>query len=77
MAFMLTTLRRPGSSSRAGAAGERVRAAKQAAMLGLGQPLEHALAMNYTEVLRMRRSEDSVEGPGAFAEKRKPRRQGR
>lgn len=54
-----------------------VRAVKQAAMLGLGQPLEQALAMNYNEVLRMRRSEDTVEGPRAFAEKRKPRWQGR
>ena len=49
-----------------------VRASKQAALMGLGQPLEAALAMNYTEAVRMRRSEDTVEGPRAFAEKRKP-----
>jgi enoyl-CoA hydratase/carnithine racemase len=49
-----------------------VRASKQAALMGLGQPLEAALAMNYTELVRMRRSEDTVEGPRAFAEKRKP-----
>ena len=49
-----------------------IRASKQAVMMGLGQPLETALAMNYTEVARMRRSEDLVEGPRAFAEKRKP-----
>ena len=49
-----------------------IRASKQAAMMGLGQPLEAALAMNYTELTRMRRSEDTVEGPRAFAEKRKP-----
>jgi dehydration protein DpgD len=49
-----------------------IRASKQAAMMGLGQPLEAALAMNYTELVRMRRSEDLVEGPRAFAEKRKP-----
>jgi enoyl-CoA hydratase/carnithine racemase len=49
-----------------------VRASKQAAMMGLGHPLETALAMNYTEAVRMRRSEDTVEGPRAFAEKRKP-----
>jgi enoyl-CoA hydratase/carnithine racemase len=54
-----------------------VRAVKQAALMGLGQPLETALAMNYPAVLRMRRSEDTVEGPRAFAEKRKPRWQGR
>ena len=28
--------------------------------------------MNYTEVLRMLYSEDAIEGPRAFAEKRKP-----
>ncbi len=49
-----------------------IRASKQAAMMGLGHPLDLALAMNYTEALRMRRSEDTVEGPRAFAEKRKP-----
>ena len=49
-----------------------VRASKQAALMGLGQPLEAALAMNYTEAVRMRRSEDTVEGPRAFSEKRKP-----
>ena len=49
-----------------------IRASKQAAMMGLGQPLDAALAMNYTEAVRMRRSEDTVEGPRAFAEKRKP-----
>ena len=49
-----------------------IRASKQTAMTGLGQPLDIALAMNYTEAVRMRRSEDTVEGPRAFAEKRKP-----
>src|SRR5262245_5354445 len=49
-----------------------VRASKQAAMTGLGHPLDVALAMNFTEAVRMRRSEDTVEGPRAFAEKRKP-----
>ena len=54
-----------------------VRASKQAALQGLGSPLEIALNMNYTEVLRMQCSEDTVEGPRAFAEKRKPNWQAR
>jgi dehydration protein DpgD len=54
-----------------------IRASKQAAMLGLGHPLDIALAMNYTENTRMRRSEDTVEGPRALAEKRKPNWQAR
>jgi enoyl-CoA hydratase/carnithine racemase len=49
-----------------------VRASKQAALMGLGQPLDVALRMSFTESERMRRSEDTVEGPRAFAEKRKP-----
>jgi enoyl-CoA hydratase/carnithine racemase len=35
-------------------------------------PLDVALRMSFTETERMRRSEDTVEGPKAFAEKRKP-----
>jgi enoyl-CoA hydratase/carnithine racemase len=54
-----------------------VRASKQAALMGLGYPLDIALHMNYTEVLRMQRSEDTIEGPRAFAEKRKPNWQAR
>ena len=37
-----------------------------------GHPLDLALRMGYTEAEKMRRSEDTVEGPRAFAEKRKP-----
>ncbi len=54
-----------------------IRASKQSAMMGLGHPLDVALAMNFTEAARMRRSEDTVEGPRAFAEKRKPNWKGR
>ena len=49
-----------------------IRASKQAALMGLGHPLDIALNMKYTEAEAMRRSEDTVEGPRAFAEKRKP-----
>jgi enoyl-CoA hydratase/carnithine racemase len=49
-----------------------IRASKQAAMMGLGHPLDIALNMNYAEAVRMRHSEDTVEGPRAFAEKRQP-----
>jgi len=54
-----------------------VRASKQAALMGLDHPLDIALNMNYTEALRMRYSEDTVEGPRAFAEKRPPNWQAR
>jgi enoyl-CoA hydratase/carnithine racemase len=54
-----------------------IRASKQASLMGLGHPLDLALRMSYTEAERMRRSEDTVEGPRAFAEKRKPRWQAR
>lgn len=49
-----------------------IRASKQAALAGLGHPLDVALHMSYSEAEKMRRSEDTVEGPRAFAEKRKP-----
>jgi enoyl-CoA hydratase/carnithine racemase len=49
-----------------------IRASKQAVMMGSGQPLDVALKLGFTEADRMRRSEDTVEGPRAFAEKRKP-----
>lgn len=54
-----------------------VRASKQAAMLGLDHPLDIALHMNYSETLKMNRSDDTVEGPRAFAEKRPPNWQAR
>ena len=54
-----------------------IRASKQAALMGLGHPLDVALSMQFTEAERMRRSEDTVEGPRAFAEKRTPVWKGR
>lgn len=54
-----------------------IRASKQAAMMGLGHPLDIALNLEYTHSTVMRRSEDIVEGPKAFAEKRKPNWKGR
>ena len=54
-----------------------IRASKQAAMMGLGHPLDIALNLEYTQNAIMRRSEDIVEGPKAFAEKRKPNWKGR
>ncbi len=49
-----------------------VRASKQAALEGLGLPLADAINRRYEQMLRQAASQDSVEGPRAFAEKRKP-----
>ncbi len=49
-----------------------VRASKQAAMTGIDLPLTVALSQNYPAIQQMNASEDVVEGPKAFAEKRKP-----
>jgi enoyl-CoA hydratase/carnithine racemase len=54
-----------------------VRASKQAALQGLGLPLEEAMSRRYELVTAMRESEDLKEGPRAFAEKRPPRWTGR
>ncbi len=49
-----------------------VRASKQLASQGYDWPLDVALSRNYTEYLRAANSQDFIEGPRAFAEKRKP-----
>jgi enoyl-CoA hydratase/carnithine racemase len=53
-----------------------VQATKQAALQGLGRPVLEAMSGDYPAVKRLFTSPDVVEGPRAFAEKRKPRWQG-
>ena len=54
-----------------------VRAIKESAMRGLDVPLEHALRLNSTLTHINHTTEDSMEGPRAFIEKRKPVYKGR
>jgi enoyl-CoA hydratase/carnithine racemase len=54
-----------------------VRASKEAALKGLELPLEAALRNVYPGMYTMTYSADYVEGPRAFAEKRKPQWKGR
>lgn len=55
-----------------------VRGSKQAAMDGLGEAnIEAAMARHYPVLGEMMKSEDFVEGPLAFAQKRKPNWKGR
>ncbi len=54
-----------------------VRASKEAAQLGLSMPLDVALETTFPMTATMYESEDFVEGPRAFAEKRKPNWKGK
>ena len=54
-----------------------IRASKEAALKGLGLPLRDAMGKSYPGVVAMLQSEDFVEGPRAFAEKRKPQWKGK
>src|SRR5882724_1673760 len=54
-----------------------VQASKQAALQGLGRPVAEAMAGHYPLVQKLFTSEDVIEGPRAFAEKRKPVWRGR
>ena len=53
-----------------------VRASKQMAMAGLDLPLKEAMTGSYSEYEKAVTSQDWVEGPRAFAEKRKPQWKG-
>ncbi|MGH7781164.1 MAG: enoyl-CoA hydratase-related protein [Candidatus Binataceae bacterium] len=49
-----------------------VQATKEAAMAGLGRPVEDAIAKHYDLQAKLFKSKDAVEGPLAFSQKRKP-----
>ncbi len=53
-----------------------VQAAKEAILRGQDMPLEHGLALEKLLIEKMFATEDAVEGPKAFAEKRKPEYKG-
>ncbi len=54
-----------------------VRTTKASALAGLHLPVDEAMAQDRDRLARLRASEDYIEGPQAFVEKRKPRWTGR
>jgi enoyl-CoA hydratase/carnithine racemase len=54
-----------------------VRASKEAAMMGLEMPLQEAMSGRFEGLTTMVKSEDFIEGPRAFAEKRPPQWKGK
>ena len=54
-----------------------IRASKEAARKGLAMSLEQAARTRFPEQAALYQSEDFIEGPKAFAEKRKPQWKGK
>lgn len=53
-----------------------IQASKEAAMRGLGMSLEEACTHNFSATAKLWKSKDVIEGPLAFAQKRKPQWKG-
>jgi len=54
-----------------------IRASKEAVVKGNDLPLDKAISAQFPEAIKMMNSEDIVEGPTAFAQKRKPNWKGK